>query len=100
LAETKGWHVGTHDLCPACGGYNRRRTLEPTPELLAVAQRVATREWTVAPDEDAFTGMDPNLRTLVDVGYVELHLPPTRLRDDYWTLTEAGRAWLDEYGRD
>lgn len=81
---------------------NRRTPvmLEPTPDLLAVAQRVASREWTVAHDEDAFTSMDPNLRLLVDAGYAVLYLPPTRLRDDYWTLTDTGREWLAEHAQE
>ena len=72
--------------------------LEPTPELIAVARRVATREWTVGAEENAFgPDMDPNLRQLTDASYVMLYFPPTRLRDNYWTLTPAGQEWLAEH---
>lgn len=71
--------------------------LDPTPELLAVAWRVATGDWTVGHDEDAFGGMDPDLRLLVDKGYAVLYVPPTRLRLDYWTLTTTGREWLAKH---
>lgn len=72
--------------------------LEPTPDLIVAARRVATREWTVAAEEDAFgPDMDPHLRQLVDASLAMLYFPPTRLRDDYWTLTEAGRVWLAEH---
>jgi hypothetical protein len=77
-----------------------RFLLDPTPELLATARRVATREWTVGPEESAFTDMDPSLRQLVDAGYAVLYMPPaSRLRDDYWTLTWLGEQWLDEHGK-
>lgn len=68
--------------------------LTPTPGLLAVARRLATGDWTVAHDENPYTDMDPDLRALVDLGYVVLYMPPTRLRLDYWTLTSRGRKWL------
>jgi hypothetical protein len=69
--------------------------LEPIPDLIAAARRVATREWTVGPEEVAYgPDMDPNLQTLVDASYVVLYFPPTRLRLDYWTLTQRGRDWL------
>lgn len=72
-------------------------TLTPTPELVAVARRVATRTWTVAHDADAFgPDMDPCLRLLVSARLALLHLTPTRLRDDYWTLTDRGEQWLAE----
>ncbi|MER7280532.1 hypothetical protein ABT369_39445 [Dactylosporangium sp. NPDC000244] len=71
--------------------------LEPTPELLACARRVATREWTLGPDDSAYPD-DPALRKLVDASYATVYYPPTRLRDDYWTLTTSGRAWLAEHG--
>lgn len=75
--------------------------LDPTPSLLAVARRVATREWTVPESEDAYgPGMDPDLRRLVDANYVVLYFPPTRLRDDYWTLTTTGREWLAEHDKE
>lgn len=67
---------------------------EPTPELVAVAKRVATREWTVAPDDPVYPIADPNLALLVGEGLATLHYPPTRERLDHWTLTCAGRAWL------
>lgn len=67
--------------------------LTPTPELLAAARRVATREWTVAENEPGYP-TDPHLAQLLDAGLVLLYYPPTRLRDDYWTLTDAGRVWL------
>lgn len=73
--------------------------LEPTPELLAAAGRVATREWTLTEDEPGYT-TDPHLAQLVDAGYVVLYFPPTRLRDDYWTLTATGRAWLAAHDKD
>lgn len=79
---------------------DRTHELEPTPELIATARGVASRQWTVANNQSAFEDMDPNLRALVDAGYVVLYLPPTRLRDDYWTLTAAGRAWLVEHTRE
>lgn len=69
-------------------------TPEPTPELLAAARRVATGEWTVEHDEDAFGGAEPALRVLLTANLVELYLPPTRLRLDYWTLNTRGREWL------
>lgn len=70
------------------------RDLEPTPERIAVAKRVATREWTVGHDEAAFSGIETAHRELIDAGMVVLHLPPTRLRLDYWTLTPRGHEWL------
>lgn len=73
--------------------------LEPTPELLTAAMRVATREWTLTTDEPGYP-TDPHLAQLVDAGYVVLYFPPTRLRDDYWTLTEAGRAWLTQHDKE
>lgn len=72
--------------------------LEPTPELLATARRVATNGWTVGADEDAYgADMDPHLRQLVDASLAILYYPPTRLRDDYWALTLDGRVWLAEH---
>lgn len=71
--------------------------LEPTPELLACTRRVATREWTLGPDDSAYPD-DPALRQLIDAGYATVYYPPTRLRDDYWTLTTRGREWLAEHG--
>jgi hypothetical protein len=69
--------------------------LTPTPELVATARRVDTNTWTVAPDADAFgPDMDPSLRLLVSARLAVLYFPPTRLRDDYWTLTTYGRQWL------
>lgn len=75
--------------------------LTPIPELLAAARRVATGDWTVEHNEDAFgPNMDPNLRTLVDAGLAVLYFPPTRLRLDYWTLTATGRAWLATHDKE
>ena len=72
--------------------------IEPTPELLATARRVATREWTVAAEADAYgPDMDQHLRQLTEAGMVALYFPPTRLRDDYWTLTTTGRKWLAKH---
>jgi hypothetical protein len=73
--------------------------LEPTPELLATARRVATREWTLTVGEPGYP-TDAHLAQLVDAGYVVLYFPPTRLRDDYWTLTATGCAWLAEYDKE
>jgi hypothetical protein len=70
--------------------------LEPTRELLAAARRVATREWTVAENEPGYP-TDWHLARLFDAGLVILHYPPTRLRDDYWTLTPRGVQWLAQY---
>lgn len=69
--------------------------LTPTPELIAAAERVATREWTVAENEPGYP-TDPHLARLFDAGFVILHYPPTRLRPDYWTLTTNGRKWLEQ----
>lgn len=66
--------------------------LEPTPELIACARRVATREWELAA-EDPIPN-DPSLLALMDRGYVGVHCRSTRLRLDYLTLTAAGRGWL------
>lgn len=68
-------------------------SLEPTPELIAAARRVATRTWTVAENESGYP-TDPHLAQLVDVGYAVLYYPATRHRPDYWTLTTTGRQWL------
>lgn len=38
--------------------------------------------------------MDPNLQLLVAANMAVLYFPATRLRDDYWTLTQRGRDWL------
>lgn len=67
--------------------------LKPTPELIAAAQRVATRTWTVAENEPGYP-TDPHLAELFDAGLVVLWYPPTRLRDDHWALTTDGVAWL------
>lgn len=69
--------------------------LEPSSELLAAARR----EWTVAEHEPGYP-TDPHLARLFDAGYVVLHYPPTRLRDDYWTLTSRGREWLDRHEKE
>jgi hypothetical protein len=71
--------------------------LEPTPALLATARRVATRKWTVAEYEPGYP-TDWHLAQLFDAGLVILHYPPTRLRDDHWALTPAGRDWLAQHG--
>jgi hypothetical protein len=68
-------------------------TLEPTPELLAAARRVQTGTWTVAENEPGYP-TDPYLAQLFDAGLVLLHYPPTRLRPDYWRLTQDGERWL------
>jgi hypothetical protein len=68
--------------------------LAPTPERVAIARRIATREWTVGHDEEAFANLDPAHRDLIDAGMAILYMPPTRLRLDYWTLTDRGREWL------
>jgi hypothetical protein len=70
--------------------------LPPTPELLAAARRVATREWTLSVHDSAYPD-DPALRKLVDAGYATVYYPPTRLREDYWTLTTRGREWLAQH---
>lgn len=70
--------------------------LKPTPELIAAARRVATREWTLSPNDSAYPS-DPALQQLVDAGYATVYFPPTRLRDDYWTLTTRGREWLAQH---
>lgn len=31
---------------------------------------------------------------------VVLYFPPTRLRDDCWTLTATGRDWLAEHDKE
>lgn len=69
--------------------------LEPTPELLACARRVATRDWVVA--EDEVIDMDAPIGALVTAGYAVIYYPPTRLRPDYWTLTTSGREWLAQH---
>ena len=73
--------------------------LTPTPELIATIRRVATRTWTVAENEPGYP-TDPHLAQLVDAGMVILYYPPTRLRDDYWTLTTSGEDWLAEHGKE
>lgn len=73
--------------------------LTPTPELIATARRVATREWTVAENEPGYP-TDPNLAQLVDAGLVVLWYPPTRHREDYWTLNSRGEQWLAEHDKE
>lgn len=71
---------------------------EPTPELIAAARRVASRTWTVAENEPGYP-TDRHLAALFDAGLVFLHYPPTRLQDDRWALTLAGKVWLAEHDR-
>ncbi len=75
--------------------------LDPTPELLAVARRAGTRKWTVGPEGAIEITTNPHLATLVGKGLVRLHYTPAfALADDYWTLTDAGRAWLAEHDKE
>jgi hypothetical protein len=69
--------------------------LEPTPELIATARRVATRTWTVGPEGAAGMLHDGHLEQLVIAGLAVLHYTPAhQMRDDYWRLTPAGEQWL------
>lgn len=72
--------------------------LDPTPELLAAARRVATCTWTVGHRGHADL-TDPHLKRLVDARLVYLHYTAAFKRaDDYWRLTDEGGQWLAEYG--
>lgn len=78
-------------------------TLEPTPDLLAAARRAAGTGWIVGPRGSAEACTDPALALLVQAGYVRIHYVSAadqmRGRDDYWSLTTDGRAWLADQDR-
>lgn len=68
--------------------------LEPTPELIAAAKRVATGTWTAGHRGPAEL-TDPALRELVDARLAYLHYTPAFKRaDDYWRLSTEGEEWL------
>lgn len=75
--------------------------LEPTPELLAAARRIASREWTLGPNDSYDPGADPQLYLLSLYRLVCLHFPtPADLLaggSDRWALTTKGRDWLAEH---
>lgn len=75
-------------------------TPEPTPDLIAVARRVAARTWTVPGGRSAFKDMDPNLRSLVDAGLARLVIGVHQFTDDYWALSIAGEGWLRDVEAD
>ncbi len=68
--------------------------LDPTTDLIAAAQRVATNTWTVDHRGPADL-TDAHLRQLVDARLASLHCTPAWKRaDDYWRLTTDGEQWL------
>lgn len=76
--------------------------LEPTPELLAAARRIAAREWTLGPNDSYDPGVEPHLYLLSLHRLVALHFAsPSRQQEgtdeDRWTLTAAGREWLAKH---
>lgn len=76
--------------------------LEPTPELLAAARRIAARQWTLGPDDSYAPSADPHLHRLWEHRHVTVHFANPSWQqggtdEDRWTLTEAGRAWLAEH---
>lgn len=63
--------------------------------LVATARRIAGGQWTVGPEGAAEVETNTDLAELVQRGYAVLYFTPAyQLRDDYWTLTDAGREWL------
>ncbi len=77
--------------------------LQPTPELLAVARRVAARDWVLGPNASYAPSADPHLYRLWEARLVTVHYAlPSRQQDgtdeDRWTLTAAGREWLARHG--
>lgn len=80
--------------------------LEPTAGRIEIAQRAATREWTVGPEGAIEMTTNPVLSDMVVAGLVaRFYMVAYRLvrrtrvlglwlEDDYWTLTDAGREWL------
>lgn len=77
-------------------------SLEPTPERLAAARRCAERNILVGPEgASPYYDANPELLTLCSYGLAVLHFTPAHQRtDDYFTLTDAGRAWLDQHSKE
>ncbi|GGM52560.1 hypothetical protein ACFFX1_55510 [Dactylosporangium sucinum] len=75
--------------------------LEPTPELLAAARRIAAREWKLGPGDSYDAGVDAHLLLLSLHRLACLHFatPEALLAggSDRWTLTTKGREWLAEH---
>jgi len=75
--------------------------LEPTPELLAAARRIAARQWMLGPNDSYDPGADPHLYLLSLHRLVELYFAtPEALiagGSDRWTLTTKGRKWLAQH---
>lgn len=73
--------------------------LEPTPERIAAAKRASGRDWTFGPEGTVAIITNPVLADMVDAGLIQPRFvsPQAQIggQDDYYRLTEAGRAWLD-----
>lgn len=78
--------------------------LNPTPELIAAARKADGRDWTF--DHNGPIELETNhiLAVLVHVGYIRPHFvtPDAQIagQDDYWALTDTGRAWLAEHDQE
>lgn len=75
--------------------------LTPTPELVTTARRANGCDWTVGPEGAAALTTNPHLAQLVTAGLAVLcYTPAHQKRDDYWTLTDAGRSWLAAHDKE
>jgi hypothetical protein len=75
-------------------------TLEPTEARVQVALRAESRMWAFGPEGPIEIETDPVLAEMVGAGLITPHYVAASRhvdRDDYFTLTEAGRAWLADF---